>query len=219
MKKSLSIIIAVVLTVALASITVFSADKKDITINSKKAGNEVSKEIKELVNLISTDIMLFQGSDNKWTGEYRIIQKGEDLKAELSVVRNFGGYEDKTFKYTIETDSGKTTGTIAFQNGGMYDIETSFIPEKDKTIKVMIEWGNEKSVLELTNRITEDVITSEKALEIFKNRFSQVKDLSKLSRIRFHYDFGSKSWHIPFANGGVDIDAITGEVGNPIYAN
>lgn len=222
-KKWLFVAGTVVLMIAITVSLVFSTNLlslcKNAVIGSEKLDNEADKEFEGLVQSIPTDIMMFKGSDGNWAGEYRVVRKEDALTPEFYVIRHFGGYENQSFKYKIEAKAGKAAGTTAFASAGMYGIQVPFIPEKDETIKVTIEWGSEKSVLELTNRMTEDIITPEKALELFKGRFSQIKDLSRLSGIRFQDGLGRKTWYIPFADGGVDIDAITGEIGDPIYTN
>lgn len=211
-KKWLSITSIAIMVTILTILTAYSAKP-----NIQFKNDEVSESVRDLTSSIPIDIMYFKGSDSKWTVEYHVIKNGENKKAKLQFKRNFGDNGTKSFKYHIETKDGNITGEIEFKNGGLYTIENLPIPEKNDNIKITLEWGNEKSTLELTNKITKDVISPEKALEYFNNEYI---DNVRVSRIDFINDFNGKSWYISFSqvhdwgtsDNGVTIDALTGEM-------
>ncbi|QUI25235.1 hypothetical protein HZI73_24340 [Vallitalea pronyensis] len=179
-----------------------------------------SPNVHELMQSVPMCTMYFKGSDQHWKGEYQVINQGKHKRTQLHLYRMFKGSNTGTFKYIIETPKGPIMGEKALTEGNKYTVEELLFFEKDTAIKVVIEWEHKRSTLILTNRITDDVILPEKALQNFMDAFENIKDISKID----FSDFRGKKWYVSYweSNGlggsscTVPIDALTGEVGHPM---
>lgn len=207
----------IAMTVLVGSTPIFSLSRElpgnSVTIEGQmiapqNQGLANKKDYKELTQLIPTEVMSFSGEDKNWTGTYKVIQEGQNRISSITLVQQFYDF-DNIVNYTIEAGNKSISGTLEDNNRRIHRLQTDFVPEKEDTVTLILEWGNNKSVLNLDNKITDEVIPPEKAVEVFMDRFSTSD--KEIVYIVFSNAFERKTWQLLTSIGTADINAVTGE--------
>jgi hypothetical protein len=211
LRKKFSLVIVVIATILIGvTLLIFSSNLKPpakSTIINKAEDTNYNKQILSLSIPIHT--MSFENEDENWKGSYVVIKEGQSTTAWVGFFQKFFDLDQSTIKYTIETNTERTSGTVEKSDTRSYNVSVDFIPQKNEVIKLTIEYGNKKSALELNNKITDDVISPERAVEVFMSKFNVSE--KEVGYILFDNTADSKEWHLLTSLGYVKINAITGK--------